>query len=69
MRLFSADAFEAELVKAGLKKTQTKSSLTHIWMAPNGETVSVTVLDQYWEWVLDDILIKLNLLYRPWDQA
>lgn len=68
MRLFSPDDFELELVKAGLKKTDTTSNTTRVWMAPNGETITVPVLPAYWEWMLDALLIKLNLLYRPWDQ-
>jgi hypothetical protein len=65
-RIFARADFESELAKAGLTKTQFHSSLTIVWKAPNGETITVPVLDSYEEWVLDDVLRKLNLLYRPW---
>lgn len=64
---FPRDEFERELEKAGLEKTDFASKLTQVWKAPNGETITVPIRDEYPEWMLDDLLEKLNLLYRPWD--
>lgn len=71
MRLFSAAEFKAELERMGLKPTDIETDTSVIWHTPNGKPQAVPklALDRGCpEFVLDELLRQVNLLYRPWDR-
>ena len=65
MRIFTLAEFEAELARAGLEKTGETTRTAAIWKTPNGKAISAPIhSNEIPDFVLEDILRKLGLLYR-----
>lgn len=65
MRMFSQAEFYAELQKHGFSRTHqsTTSNGTEIWLTPDGHPVTVSVHDQYPDYILDKYLLEVGRLY------
>ena len=65
MRIFSKKEFQAELERAGLSRTDSATTTSRLWRAPNGQHVSVPDHDgPYPDSILEDVLRQVGRLYR-----
>lgn len=67
MRLLSQEEFNKYLHNAGFENTGEYSSTgnTCIWKTPDGEAITITVMDRYPDFLLDRYLEQAGRLYIP----